>query len=1522
MATTNKKINSKVDPGIRTTQSTFIDMSSIASSTTVNTKIDPQFGSGSKKPLITPPIANIATITTPGQPDSPVSNVSMTRLINTLVQSYLSTYSGAVGSSYRANIADVANSVAYVNVTGKPSFATVATSGSYNDLLNAPSLASYATQSYVTTAISNLVDGAPAALDTLKELANSLANNSSYASTITSALAGKVDTSALASYATTTYVDDKATWANITGKPALFSGSYADLTNKPTLVTNLDSLSDVTITTASSGQVLKYNGTAWINDAASGDIDILNGRANVTGTANTVGGGATVGVRSILAIDSAFGSNDANDPASAQAIRGRVTGSNLTKTRNYVAGVTGQYLVTGTNASEFINTGLLGVVGDQTTTANAAVVAYLDGDGGLTTAGSAYGVSMKNSTPGSGFDYGLDLQFIDLNVAGTTAPFKQADIRFNNGVELVANVANTISLDANLTVTGITLSQGTILSETANTTVITPPGALAGQSLVIRPTAGINPEDSHIHLVADDTATVDLYLGDDDQYVKIEKNGGNVVIGTDENSRLWTFDNNGNLTLPANTFAVNYANGTQVSIGGGGNTGNVTFSDQVVMGTGGNDGTGGLYLAPGNTSIASSAVQYLRVRGGDVATHIHLDTGNNAYYDQYFGDDGKYVKLANTGNIVINSNDDAGNTAQWTFDTTGTLTLPEGSTIDETTEIVTVTLDQFTAGGYSGTQVFTKVSDTQYELSPTGPYMALVSSVWRLRVGPATYYDSPDLVTWSPIAGSLPAPVGTLGTVASMKLTVDGNDWVFNNTGNLTLPSGGDILVDNGKIISADGEDFKIIVQDSNDDGNRLDLVVTDGTDQATRVEVDIDGMQIHTNLLDVGNSHYWAFNSDGNLNLPGNLVIAGNANVFGTNSSLLQTTDNRPLIALSSGANGTVSSLWAEDIGNVGTSNIAAVYANPTVGSGIVRIAVGQNGVGSGPNLWDFGTDGNLTLPGNTFAVNYANGTQVSLGAGGGGGIALTDISVGTPNTASGGGSLSYANSTGVFTYTPPVIPDVSGFALSTDIPDVSGFVTGTPWTSAGYLTTITNIFDQSLNTTNNVTFNSVITSNVYAVNGAPAIGAPTNAVGGAGSLLTISAGDGGIAATGINAGIGGNLTITAGDAGSDIGNPSWGNIGGNLILRGGNSSRPYHGSDVQIHSGNSVISPGLISLHTGTNQWTFGKTGDLTLANSATIIAPADNDLTLVVTVEYNICTLLTPGSGYDGGGSSSEISGGSGTGMIVGYGYGLSGEVVNDSVVVTNPGTGYVDGDVLTMTAGSGATFVITRYNSAANPNTNTAPADWTFGTDGTTTFPTNISINYSGNNAQFPRIIADSGKAFSIQAQGSTGSTALSWTVDPDAAGQYAAVAVTREAGLAKVVLQAQSDSGDAATAKLWKFDETGNLTLPVGGDIVDSNNKSVIRIESPFSIKSADFSAIAGGRYGVNTTSVAVTATLPASPATGIAIYFADAGGAFASNNLIIARNGQTIMGLASDMTVNTNDQSFGLFYNGTTWRVY
>ncbi len=51
------------------------------------------------------------------------------------------------------------------------------------------------------------------------------------------------------------------------------TGSYNDLSNKPTVPTNLDSLTDVVITSATNGQSLQYNGTNWVNGSAgSGSV--------------------------------------------------------------------------------------------------------------------------------------------------------------------------------------------------------------------------------------------------------------------------------------------------------------------------------------------------------------------------------------------------------------------------------------------------------------------------------------------------------------------------------------------------------------------------------------------------------------------------------------------------------------------------------------------------------------------------------------------------------------------------------------------------------------------------------------------------------------------------------------------------------------------------------------------------------------------------------------------------------------------------------------------------------------------------------------------------------------------------------------------------------------------------------------------------------------------------------------------------------------------------------------------------
>jgi hypothetical protein len=149
------------------------------------------------------------------------------------------------------------------------------------------------------------------------------------------------------------------------------------------------------------------------------------------------------------------------------------------------------------------------------------------------------------------------------------------------------------------------------------------------------------------------------------------------------------------------------------------------------------------------------------------------------------------------------------------------------------------------------------------------------------------------------------------------------------------------------------------------------------GTDDFANVAVNVNGnVSIQANA---GTSYTWTFDTTGTLTVPGNLVIAGNTNVFGTDAALIYQTDGLPIIISSSGANGAVATVWAEDVGNIDTSNIAAVYANPTVGSGIVRIAVGQNG-GGGPNLWDFDTTGNLTFPDSSVQTTAYTGAATSV--------------------------------------------------------------------------------------------------------------------------------------------------------------------------------------------------------------------------------------------------------------------------------------------------------------------------------------------------------------------------------------------------------------------------------------------------------------------------------------------------------------------------------------------------------------
>jgi hypothetical protein len=76
-----------------------------------------------------------------------------------------------------------------------------------------------------------------------------------------------------------------------------------------------------------------------------------------------------------------------------------------------------------------------------------------------------------------------------------------------------------------------------------------------------------------------------------------------------------------------------------------------------------------------------------------------------------------------------------------------------------------------------------------------------------------------------------------------------------------------------------------------------------------------------------------------------------------------------------------------------------------------------------------------------------------------------------------------------------------------------------------------------------------------------------------------------------------------------------------------------------------------------------------------------------------------------------------------------------------------------------------------------------------------------------------------------------------------------------------------------------------------------------------SIKTADFTATNGEGYFVNTTSGAVTVTLPSSPSAGNIVAISDYAGTSASNTITVGRNSSNIEGEAENATITTNREA-------------
>ena len=312
--------------------------------------------------------------------------------------------------------------------------------------------------------------------------------------------------------------------------------------------------------------------------------------------------------------------------------------------------------------------------------------------------------------------------------------------------------------------------------------------------------------------------------------------------------------------------------------------------------------------------------------------------------------------------------------------------------------------------------------------------------------------------------------------------------------------------------------------------------------------------------------------------------------------------------------------------------------------------------------------------------------------------------------------------------------------------------------------------------------------------------------------------------------------------------------------LTAGGGTTELYLGNDNHyvklVNGGNIQVQAFQPTSPYASSAWTFGTDGRLVNLDGLTLTAGG----------QFNICTIVTSGSGYNTGSALKATTGGSGTGMTVGIGYGLSNQLANVGVV--NPGTGYVDGDVITVSGGTGGTFVITRYNEQANQgNNNTVQFDWTFGVDGTlnlpdsisagnaiiqTTSPINIQVNSNAHvwtfgtdgKLTFPSgmfiesamgntlISADPNVIIAIETSGPESAAVLAWIdTDPETSDEKGVSFSTGNGNgspYAEISVLNHTLSG---SAQQWRFNDNGSLTLPAGGEIKTESGTGDVVIEA-------------------------------------------------------------------------------------------
>jgi hypothetical protein len=508
---------------------------------------------------------------------------------------------------------------------------------------------------------------------------------------------------------------------------------------------------------------------------------------------------------------------------------------------------------------------------------------------------------------------------------------------------------------------------------------------------------------SHFHIMRDDPNTVDLFFGDDYNYVKLPYDSTltnvGVQIGTDA-TNLWSFGKDGVLTLPNAATISSFDVGFNQTFSSNGAGQNASSNNSLTVGIANSAWAAAITANPSNYYIRFAYDDYINqfpisgISGPASGTNIYTLTGT------WSADGGAFPITISSNDYVANVTDiSSANGLQvsttggnWTFAADGVLTLPGGNT---------------RIGNFNGIDVMLGSTGTAVGVlgQGTSGYVALE---WIDDPEDATSVAA--VVVNSPIASSS-------GTVQIATGLVTGptaqNVWEFDADGNLTIPN--DIKDANGSVIRVattstaptrvngqlwfNSEEGRTYIKYNDQWVDASPTIVPRPETYLGNITIDGDTLNINGGTLTISNtgtllvngsevtggggggitdrltagSHSIVLDSDGALNLTNHGVIRNFDNIQRTNivsgGDFVQLQWTTPQGAAEADPNATNELLnWV------------------FVESGGIYLETNVNGTGD-DHSWHFGNDGVLTLP---------NGGTIFDSGPGGGWLAIAPANAG----------------------------------------------------------------------------------------------------------------------------------------------------------------------------------------------------------------------------------------------------------------------------------------------------------------------------------------------------------------------------------------------------------------------------------------------------------------------------------------------------------------------------------------------